>query len=489
MEEKARIPPGLPRGSQNTCSAPQGPTISYWQDPPSDIANHRTTSDLPATADYIIVGSGISGACIAYNLLTKQPTSKILLLEARQACSGATGRNGGHTKAASYRLFLDHEREFGIDEAVRIARLEYENIRATHAFAREHGIECASTECETTDVVYDQLQWDIGVKAINRLREVLGEGDPVAEYRTYSSEETETKFLCPGAVGAIGYAAGSLSAYDFTIGVLKLCLKKGLDLQTITPVESISKLSTGTGQVIYTAQTSRGAVKTPNIILATNGYTAHLLPQMQGVIVPLHGQIIAQRPGTKMPQTGLSTTYSFVQESGYEYMITRPPGSKGEGDIIIGGGIWQLPDGGVSRYGNTDDTVIDPTIRDWLRHSTVSYFGERNWGEDHRQGRVKREWSGVMGASADGLPYVGEVPDEPGLWISASFNGHGMVWCLKAAEALVEMMVGDAAARRKVEEWFPNSARISKERMQVKFEGRKDLRKPEEPETGVSSKL
>ena len=473
MEERAKVPPGLPR---------HGPTISYWQDPPSDIADHRTTSHLPATSDYIIIGSGISGACIAYNLLTKSPNSFVLLLEARQACSGATGRNGGHTKGASYRLFQDHERELGLDEAIKIARLEYDNMRDTHTLAREHGIKCASTECETVDICYSQLQWDNGVKAIKRMREVLGENDPVAEYRMYSSEESEKKFLCPGAVGAFGYAAGSLSAYDFTIGVLKLCLKKGLKLQTNTPVQSIhqSSASGSNGKTSYTVSTPRGLIKTSNLILATNGYTAHLLPQMQGVIVPLHGQVIAQRPGTNMPQRGLRTTYSFVQESGYEYMITRPPGSEGEGDIVIGGGVWQLPDDGASRYGNTDDTVIDPTIRDYLRNCTVGYFGAKNWGDDHSKGRVKKEWSGIMGASADGLPYVGPVPDMPGLWISASFNGHGMVWCLKAAEALVEMIVGGEEGEKRLVEWFPRSARISRERMSVKFEGRRDLRAPED---------
>lgn len=94
VEEQAKIPPGLPR---------DGPTISYWQDPPSDIADHRTTEELPAVSDYAIIGSGISGAFIAYNLLTKKPNASVLLLEARQATSGATGRNGGHTKAASVR--------------------------------------------------------------------------------------------------------------------------------------------------------------------------------------------------------------------------------------------------------------------------------------------------------------------------------------------------------------------------------------------------
>lgn len=85
MEQRAKIPPGLPRSN---------PTISYWQDPPDAIADLRTTEELPNEADYVIIGSGISGASIAWNLLQRKPNATVVLLEARTTCSGATGRNG-----------------------------------------------------------------------------------------------------------------------------------------------------------------------------------------------------------------------------------------------------------------------------------------------------------------------------------------------------------------------------------------------------------
>lgn len=89
MDERARIVPSLPR---------ENPTISYWQDPPDEIANVRTTEGLPKTADYVIIGSGISGASIAFNVLERKPDAKIVLLEGRGAASGATGRNGNHVQ-------------------------------------------------------------------------------------------------------------------------------------------------------------------------------------------------------------------------------------------------------------------------------------------------------------------------------------------------------------------------------------------------------
>lgn len=90
MDERASIPPTLPRPN---------PTVSGWQDPPDAIADLRSTAELPETADVVIIGSGISGASIALGLLNADKGLKVVMLEARQACSGATGRNG------KYRLY------------------------------------------------------------------------------------------------------------------------------------------------------------------------------------------------------------------------------------------------------------------------------------------------------------------------------------------------------------------------------------------------
>src|ERR1035438_389693 len=94
MDARAAIPVTLPRAN---------PTISYWQDPPDpEVADYLSgnvesrSRILPETADILIIGSGITGSCIAYNLLQDRQNrgKKIVMLEARQACSGATGRNG-----------------------------------------------------------------------------------------------------------------------------------------------------------------------------------------------------------------------------------------------------------------------------------------------------------------------------------------------------------------------------------------------------------
>ncbi|KAK6858319.1 hypothetical protein PG995_006018 [Apiospora arundinis] len=323
MDKIASEPVSLPRDN---------PTQSYWQDPPDEIADLRTTANPPDSADVVIIGSGITGAAIAWNLLQndadeKRPPRSIVMLEARQACSGATGRNGGHTKAASYRTFLHHAKEHGTAEAVKIAQLELDNIRAMHAFAREHAIDCDSHPCQTVDVVYDAAQWAEDQRAVQAMRDAMP-GHPAAEYALYTADEVRDKFYCgkgghEDVAGGVGYEAGSMSSYRLVVGVLKMCMERGLNLQTNTPATSLEKIDGSDGDS-WRVNTPRGTITAQKVILATNGYTAHLLPQFQGIIVPLRGHVTAQRPGQNMPTNGLPGTYSFVHGDAYDYMIPRP---------------------------------------------------------------------------------------------------------------------------------------------------------------------
>lgn len=77
------------------------PTLSVWQDPPDKIADLQTTMEPPKEAAVVIIGSGISGATIAWNILKRELGISVVMLEARQACSGATGRNGEYPSSTS----------------------------------------------------------------------------------------------------------------------------------------------------------------------------------------------------------------------------------------------------------------------------------------------------------------------------------------------------------------------------------------------------
>ncbi|KAL9055248.1 MAG: hypothetical protein Q9162_003658 [Coniocarpon cinnabarinum] len=464
MDERSKIPVSLPVS---------GPTESYWQ------ATHdpgiRSYPQWTDEAHYVIVGSGISGACIAYNLLKKEPNATVVMLEARGACSGATGRNGGHTKGASYRHFPHEHESLGFDEAARIAKLEYANVKATHELVRNERIDCDINPSKTVDIIDDPEQLASAVSVTKYMNERVG-GD-CERYTLYTQEEARQRFLCPDALGAVEYNAGSVHSYKFATGVLRIALDKGLRIYTDAPVTSLEQRQDST----WTVRTGPRSVHAQQVILATNGYTAHLLPSVfQSLIVPLRGQITSQRPGSKMPKP-LSHTYTFAYANGYEYMIPRPSGAAHTGDILIGGGWATLPGEVASEFAETDDSVLNPAVSKYLYDCTARYFGE-NWGEDDSHGRIRKEWTGIMGTSADGLPFVGKVPGKENLWASVSFNGHGMVMCLKCAEAVVTMMTGNGEEQKTLDSWFPRSFRLTPERIErlkkEKFQGRRNVKPP-----------
>ena len=355
-------------------------------------------------------------------------------------------------------------------------------MKAVHAFARENDFECDSWEGDTVNIIYDERNWKSTNETIREMKRVLGEDDPAAGYTLWGPEAVERRFLARGAIGALSFNAGSISAYKFVIGILKKALEKGLNFQAETPALKIERATDG--EFGWMIETSRGNVKAEKVVLATNGYTAHLCPALQGVIVPLRGHVTAQKPGGGMPQSGLSSTYCFVYADGYEYMISRPQGSKYAGDIIIGGGLTKAAEEGLREYGTTDDTTTDPNIIKHLRNSTVEYFGS-NWGNDHPDGRMRTAWSGIMGYSADGFPLVGQIPEEQGLYVAASFQGSGMVMCFWSAMALVELLTGRDS--HELDQWFPKAFRITKDRMGHRFRGRLHTKMPQCTKTKIQT--
>ena len=72
-------------------------TVPCWRTDLHELDSHRSTPDLPPECDILIIGAGYAGVSTAYHLLHDNPSPpSIVLLEARQACSGATSRNGEH---------------------------------------------------------------------------------------------------------------------------------------------------------------------------------------------------------------------------------------------------------------------------------------------------------------------------------------------------------------------------------------------------------
>lgn len=84
-----------------------GSTLSFWRSSPHVLDDHRSTPELPAKVDIAVIGAGYAGVSTIYHIVESCKSQNIALpsialLEARQACSGATGRNGMYLAAITH---------------------------------------------------------------------------------------------------------------------------------------------------------------------------------------------------------------------------------------------------------------------------------------------------------------------------------------------------------------------------------------------------
>ncbi len=77
-------------------------------------------------ADVVVIGGGIMGLAVAYNLAKYHGITDVVVLEASYLCSGASGRNGGGVRA-----------QWSSEANIRLMQ---ESLEVCREFAREHRI-------------------------------------------------------------------------------------------------------------------------------------------------------------------------------------------------------------------------------------------------------------------------------------------------------------------------------------------------------------
>ncbi|KAF7557370.1 hypothetical protein G7Z17_g682 [Cylindrodendrum hubeiense] len=119
-----------PNSTQNVFGFPKqdGYTLSHWlqEVQGNPLLNHLTTPELPQSADVVIIGSGMTGTLVAKHYIETWPEKTVVVLEAREFCSGATGRNAGHCKPDQWRGFDRYEKAFGAEQALKILENEHQ---------------------------------------------------------------------------------------------------------------------------------------------------------------------------------------------------------------------------------------------------------------------------------------------------------------------------------------------------------------------------
>jgi hypothetical protein len=159
------------------------------------------------------------------------------------------------------------------------------------------------------------------------------------------------------AVGGYSSRAGRLWPYKLVTQLLRRVVSAGANLQTHTPVLSVSERPDVDGR--WTVTTPRGTIRSKWVVFASNAYTSAIAPEYKGTVVPVRGtcsHITVPKP----PANPLRSSYTFRFNTwDYDYLIPRPDGS-----VVVGGGKSTYMDDQGNWYDNTDDSrLIDAAAR------------------------------------------------------------------------------------------------------------------------------
>ncbi|KAF1967437.1 FAD dependent oxidoreductase [Bimuria novae-zelandiae CBS 107.79] len=429
------------------------PVTSYWLSQPHKYSNLRSTQDLPKECDIAILGSGMAGVTTAYHIFKQAETAPhIVLLEARQLCSGATARNGGHSKIKLSTLASQVPKlgSDGVDELQAFVQGVIANLKQV---VEDEELDCELEIRRSFDVQLDNTE-------LASLKEIFDKSRKAGHMWTKDVGFALPQFLeqvtsIRGAQSAESVPCASLWPYKFVTQLLE----RLLNVQTMTPVTLISVLPDGRNAIT----TPRGVLKAKNLVFATNAYTAGLLPQFKDVIVPVRGMATHIVP--KVPvHPHLSHTYNITFRSGQsaDYLNPRPDGS-----IVVGGGGPAFKSDRPSWFNNFDDSTrfSSEVEQYWEKYMQRNFLG---WEDS--QAEPELVWTGIMGATPDSWPHVGRVPGRENEWVLAGFNGGGMSFIPTVAKAIAKMVIeGSDFDDVKADFGMPDIFATSTERLREAF--------------------
>jgi gamma-glutamylputrescine oxidase len=359
-------------------------TVSYWLDEP---AAPLPRASVQGDADVAVVGAGITGCSCALALAERG--LKVRLYEAREIAGGASGRNGGFALrggAAAFPVLAD---SVGAEATASLWRWTEEELAALRGLAGDAFRHTGSLRLAADDEERDELREEY---------DALVEAGFAAEWR----EE-----LPPPLAGR--YPAALFHPPD---GVL----------QPARLVRSLARRAAEAGVEIHehTRLRSLDGARAHAVVVATDGYPSGLLGDLEGLVVPTRGQVIATEPIDE-----LLFEIPHYGRHGFDYWHQRE-----DGRIVAGG----FRDVSLDTE-FTADEVTTPVVQEALEQFLEELVG--------RPLRIDYRWAGIFGMVFDFLPVVGRVGVDDRLWIAGGYSGHGNVLGFASGRLVARAILGD----------------------------------------------
>ncbi|PVH78497.1 FAD dependent oxidoreductase superfamily [Cadophora sp. DSE1049] len=450
------------------------PSKSYWIEAAESKLDEFQSPELPSETDVVIVGSGYTGAATAYwiHKFTEKngTTPRMCMLEARNVCGGATGRNGGQLRPHAYSRYTPWSEKFSPEVAYDLIKHEMAHLPAFDKLLAEEGIteEVCFKLGETFDAAMSEEAWTRLKGAYDLMKKDHGEdGEVVRDCRLIEDPEGAEGFTqMIGCLAAVVHPAGQVWPYKFVHALLRIVLKtRHLKLYDHTPATHVSERDEN-GWI--TVKTPRGEIRTRVVMHATNRWASHLLPNFNKLISAGLSTLAAiKAPEGFIKHTGAQHWDSVVNN----YHLQLPPPYN---TIIIGGAKQVLVHDPKSYINSDREDELIPGVpeffQSWPQSDIVGWEGKdpAELGMEVEKGGC---WTGVTSSSIDNFPFVGAIPDQPGHFIAAGYTGHGMPRILLSAAHTTPLILESLGVKftppSLVEPYpkLPGPYEITKERM------------------------
>jgi gamma-glutamylputrescine oxidase len=356
-------------------------TTSYWLADAGERLPAQSTSgpvNAGAKVDVVVIGGGVTGCSCALTLAERGV--RVRLFEARGVASGASGRNGGFALRGGA---MPYEHSWA--ELWRLTERTLDRLEqlAGDAFRRVGSLRLAS----------DAGERDLLARELELLRE---DGFDV-EWVDPLPPPLDRLFT-----GALLYPGdGSLHPVRWVQQLAARAAAAGAEIVEHTPVR-IDELDA------------------ESVVVAVDGLTATLLPELADHVKPIRGQMLATAPLERR----LFERPHYARH-GYDYWQQL-----GDGRLVVGGKR------DVSFA--TETTAAEATtglIQEQLQALVADLLGEVP--------PITHRWAGVWGETADRLPFVGRVPGRGNVWVAGGYSGHGNVLGLACGDLLARAILGE----------------------------------------------
>jgi gamma-glutamylputrescine oxidase len=361
-------------------------TIPWWLAEASPEPLPRRPLDR--APDVEVIGGGVTGCACA--LALAEGGLRVRLYEARSIAGGASGRNGGFALGGGAMRYDVARETFGSDAARAYWRLTEEYLDRLELLAGDALTRPGSLRLAADEEELEQLRLEYAA---------LREDGFAAEWRDPEALGPTLRHAFLG--GIFRPHDGSLQPARFVLDLATRAIEAGVEVRERTRVESLADL------------------EAEQVVIATDGSGRGLLPELDEVIWPTRGQVVATKP---LPERLFA--YPHYARNGFDYWQQVP-----DGRLILGG----FRDSSImSELTDVEETT--PVIQEALDAFLLELLGEMP--------AVDYRWAGIFGLTQDMLPLVGRIPGGDGTWVAAGYSGHGNVLGLMCGELVAGAILG-----------------------------------------------